>query len=172
MSVGTRAQSWDADTRPAGAKRGLRAWRGAAYAAHVAVGSLHHLRLTVTDLERSRQFYTSMLGFQVAVESPPPGDPSEAEAFRILFGGVVMVRGDLLMGLRPMAPEGDRFDPDRVGLDHLSFSVASRDDLEQAVRLFDSMACPTAPSPACPRSASTCCRSKTPTAFSSSSPHW
>jgi hypothetical protein len=37
-----------------------------------------------------------------------------------------MVRGDLLMGLRPMAPDGDRFDPDRPGLDHLSFSVASR----------------------------------------------
>ena len=110
--------------------------------AHVPVGPLHHLRLTVTDIERSRQFYTSMLGFQVAVESPPPGDPSEAEAFRILFGGVVMVRGDLLMGLRPMAPEGDRFDPDRVGLDHLSFSVASRDDLEQAVRLFDEQGVP------------------------------
>jgi catechol 2,3-dioxygenase-like lactoylglutathione lyase family enzyme len=110
--------------------------------AHVAVGPLHHLRLTVTDIERSRQFYTSMLGFQVAVESPPPGDPSEAEAFRILFGGVVMVRGDLLMGLRPMASHGDRFDPDRVGLDHLSFSVASRDDLEQAVRLFDEQSVP------------------------------
>jgi catechol 2,3-dioxygenase-like lactoylglutathione lyase family enzyme len=41
------------------------------------------------------------------------------------------------MGLRPMAPSGDRFDPDRVGLDHLSFGVASRDDLEQAVALFD-----------------------------------
>jgi catechol 2,3-dioxygenase-like lactoylglutathione lyase family enzyme len=105
--------------------------------AHVPVGPLHHLRITVTDIERSRQFYTSMLGFQVAVESPPPGDPSEAETFRILFGGVVMVRGDLLMGLRPMAPGGDRFDPDRVGLDHLSFSVASREELEQAVRLFD-----------------------------------
>ncbi len=26
---------------------------------------------------------------------------------------------------------------DRVGLDHLSFSVASRDDLDQAARLFD-----------------------------------
>ena len=36
-----------------------------------------------------------------------------------------------------MAPGDDRFDPDRVGLDHLSFSVASREDLEQAVRLFD-----------------------------------
>jgi glyoxylase I family protein len=105
--------------------------------AHIAAGPVHHLRLTVTDIQRSRQFYTSLLDFQVAVESPPPGDPSEAEAFRILFGGIVMVRGDLLMGLRPMAPEGDRFDPDRVGLDHLSFSVASRDDLEQAVRLFD-----------------------------------
>ena len=84
--------------------------------AQIAAGPVHHLRLTVTDIERSRQFYTSLLGFQVAVESPPPGDPSEAEAFRILFGGVVMVRGDLLMGLRPMAPGGDRFDPDRVGL--------------------------------------------------------
>jgi catechol 2,3-dioxygenase-like lactoylglutathione lyase family enzyme len=103
----------------------------------IPAGSIHHLRLTVTDVERSRQFYTSLLGFQVAVESPPPGDPAEAETFRVLFGGVVMIRGDLLMGLRPMAPEGDCFDPDRVGLDHLSFGVAGRDDLEQAAKLFD-----------------------------------
>jgi len=41
------------------------------------------------------------------------------------------------MGLRPAAAAGDRFDPDRVGLDHLSFSVATREDLEEAVRLFD-----------------------------------
>jgi glyoxylase I family protein len=103
----------------------------------VPTGDIHHLRLTVTDIQRSRQFYTGLLGFQVAVESPPPGDPAEAEAARILFGGVVMVRGNLLMGLRPVAPATDRFDPDRVGLDHLSFGVASRDDLEQAARLFD-----------------------------------
>ena len=119
--------------RSAGASRG----RGEHIPGPIAAGPVHHLRLTVTDIRRSRQFYTSLLGFQVAVESPPPGDPSEAEAFRILFGGVVMVRGGLLMGLRPMAPGDDRFDPDRVGLDHLSFSVASREDLEQAVRLFD-----------------------------------
>jgi catechol-2,3-dioxygenase len=36
-----------------------------------------------------------------------------------------------------MAPEADRFDPDRVGLDHLSFGVAAREDLEDAVQLFD-----------------------------------
>ena len=100
-------------------------------------GEIHHLRLTVTDVQRSREFYTSLLGFQVAVESPPPGDPAAEEAFSILFGGVVMIRGNLIMGLRPMAPAGDRFDPDRVGLDHLSFGVPSREDLEQAARLFD-----------------------------------
>jgi glyoxylase I family protein len=98
---------------------------------------IHHLRLTVTDLERSREFYTSVLGFDVAVTSPPPDDPSAAEVFKILFGGIVMIRGNLLMGLRPMAPAGDRFDPDRVGLDHLSFSVASRADLENAIKLLD-----------------------------------
>jgi len=103
----------------------------------IPTGQIHHLRLTVTDLERSRQFYTSLLGFDVAVESPPPDDPTAAETFKILFGGVVMVRGSLLMGLRPMAPTGDRFDPDRVGLDHLSFSVDSRADLERALRLLD-----------------------------------
>jgi hypothetical protein len=48
-----------------------------------------------------------------------------------------MIRGNLLLGLRPMAPSGDRFDPDRVGLDHLSFGVPGRGDLEQAGRLFD-----------------------------------
>jgi glyoxylase I family protein len=108
----------------------------------IPTGDIHHLRLTVTDLDRSRQFYTSLLGFQVAVESPPPDDPSAAEVFKVLFGGVVMIRGNLLMGLRPMAPSGDRFDPDRVGLDHLSFGVASRADLEEAIRLFDEHAVP------------------------------
>ncbi len=108
----------------------------------IPAGGIHHLRLTVTNLERSRQFYTGLLGFEVVVESPPPADPSAAETFKILFGGIVMARGGLLMGLRPMAPPGDRFDPDRVGLDHLSFSVASHDDLEQAMRLLDERGVP------------------------------
>ena len=103
----------------------------------IPTADIHHLRLTVTDLERSRQFYTGLLGFQVAVESPPDDDPSAAEVFKVLFGGIVMIRGNLLMGLRPMAPPGDHFDPDRVGLDHLSFGVSSSDDLKQAILLFD-----------------------------------
>jgi len=108
----------------------------------IPAGGIHHLRLTVTNLERSRQFYTGLLGFEVAVESPPAGDPAAAETFKILFGGIVMARGNLLLGLRPMAPPGDCFDPDRVGLDHLSFSVATHDDLEQAMRLLDERGVP------------------------------
>jgi glyoxylase I family protein len=65
------------------------------------------------------------------------GGQEGAEAFKILFGGVVMTRGNLIMGLRPMVASGDRFDPNRVGFDYLSFSVASREDLEHALRLFD-----------------------------------
>jgi len=102
----------------------------------IPTGDIHHLRITVTDLERSLKFYTSLLGFQVLVESPPPDDPAAAEMFKILFGGVVLVRGNLLLGLRPMAPSGDHFDPDRVGLDHLSFGVPGRADLDDAMRLF------------------------------------
>ena len=31
----------------------------------LSVGPIHHIRMTVTDVERSREFYTSVLGFQV-----------------------------------------------------------------------------------------------------------
>src|ERR1700694_2266520 len=98
----------------------------------LAIGPIHHLRLTVTDIQRSREFYTGLLGFQVAAESPPPDDPAYAATYTILWGGIVMASGHLLLVLRPVAPQGDRFDEDRVGLDHLSFSVASRAELEQA----------------------------------------
>jgi glyoxylase I family protein len=103
----------------------------------IATDGIHHLRLTVTDLDASREFYTGLLGFEVVAESPPADDPSAAEVFKILFGGVVLMRGGLLLGLRPMAPSGDSFDSDRVGLDHLSFTVSGRADLEQAARLLD-----------------------------------
>jgi catechol 2,3-dioxygenase-like lactoylglutathione lyase family enzyme len=106
-------------------------------AAQVPVSGVHHLRLTVTDLARSRAFYTGLLGFDVVAESPPDDDPSAPEVFKVLFGGIVMSRGELIMGLRPVAPADDQFHEDRSGLDHLSFSVPSHDDLAAAVALFD-----------------------------------
>jgi glyoxylase I family protein len=59
----------------------------------------------------------------------------------ILQGGIVLVNGDTLVGLRPVdaarRQAGDRFDPFRCGLDHVSFSAASRAELEAAVQAFE-----------------------------------
>lgn len=117
---------------------------------HMLTGGIHHLRLTVTDLQRSRRFYTTLLGFSVVVESPAQDDPEAAAMYALLFGGIVMARGNLLMGLRPVAPAGDAFSEDRVGLDHLSFDVPGHDDLERAVALFDEHAVPHGPITALP----------------------
>ncbi|RJO79880.1 VOC family protein [Nocardia panacis] len=103
----------------------------------VATAGIHHVRLTVTDIDRSRRFYHDVLGLAIAAESA--GDPGN-EAVRNdpeqLYGGVVFQIGDMLLGLRPVAPAGDRFDSARVGLDHLSFSVDSEAELHSvAARL-------------------------------------
>jgi catechol 2,3-dioxygenase-like lactoylglutathione lyase family enzyme len=37
----------------------------------IVTGAVHHLTLTVTDLKRSQEFYTGLLGFQVAMELSP-----------------------------------------------------------------------------------------------------
>ena len=105
----------------------------------LSLGPVHHLRLTVTDVDRSRAFYTELLGFQIAMDAPPPpDDPHHDLTVEILQGGIVMVNGDTLIGLRPVDADraGDRFDPFRCGLDHLSFGVPDKADLHAAVRAF------------------------------------
>ncbi|WP_232667738.1 VOC family protein [Pseudonocardia sp. TRM90224] len=94
---------------------------------------IHHVRLTVTDLGRSRAFYSDVLGFQIAAESPgDPNDPAVRDDPAQLYGGVVFITNGMLFGLRPVASGDDRFVSERVGLDHLSFTVASRDALVDA----------------------------------------
>jgi len=56
-------------------------------AGQIDCGSIHHLRLTVTDIERSREFYTSLLGFNVAAEAPASDDPMSDPAYPVLWGG-------------------------------------------------------------------------------------
>ncbi|MBF6219359.1 VOC family protein [Nocardia abscessus] len=93
----------------------------------------HHIRLTVTDIARSRAFYQDVLGFPIAAESPgSPDDPAVRTDPMRLFGGVVFQANGMLLGLRPVAAATDRFDSERVGLDHLSFAVPARDDLVAA----------------------------------------
>jgi glyoxylase I family protein len=93
----------------------------------ITTGAVHHVALTVSDVTRSAEFYTQLLGFQKLMDLGP----------RILLGN-----GSLIIGLTPppdpsQAIQEDRFNENRLGLDHLSFSVASRSDLLDAVRLLD-----------------------------------
>src|SRR4051794_21265633 len=110
------------------------------------VGTPHHVRLTVTDVARSQAFYTEVFGFEVAMPGPPPEDPGGLVA-DALQGGVVMINAGVLIGLRQVDPDhaDDRFDPFRVGLDHLSFAVGSRADLDAALQRYDELGIPHGP---------------------------
>jgi glyoxylase I family protein len=91
-----------------------------------------HVRLTVTDIERSKSFYDQVFGWTVAMdESANVGDPDVRNSPERIFGGVIyLTPSGTLFGLRPAS--SDSFDPNRTGLDHLSFTVESRADLEEA----------------------------------------
>lgn len=105
----------------------------------IAATGYAHVRLTVTDIVRSRAFYDDVFGFPVAYELPPDADDATRAALGFLFGGVIYQVGGGLFGLRPVAPIGDRFDEDRVGLDHLSFTLAGRADIEAAATALDEL---------------------------------
>ncbi len=88
----------------------------------------HHLTLTVTDINRAREFYLGVLGLSVVAEISPTWFVAGNDH---MFIGVT----------EPTNPEkaidNDRFSENRVGLDHLSFAVDSRQELERAQRLFE-----------------------------------
>lgn len=96
-----------------------------------------HVRLTVTDIGRSREFYESVFGWPVALEVPDDADDATREQLSFLFGGVIYDIGDALIGLRPVAD--DSFDEDRVGLDHLCLRVASKSELDSAASHLDDL---------------------------------
>ncbi len=82
------------------------------------VRGLDHIALRVTNLARSKAFYIQTLGFEVAVDIPT----------------LVLVTGyGIQLGMRGDEDQtlpGDRFDPYRVGLDHLALAVPDRGTLD------------------------------------------
>jgi glyoxylase I family protein len=99
-----------------------------------------HVRLTVTDIDRSRAFYEQLFGMPVALELPEGADEATREQLSYLFGGVIYrVGAAALFGLRPAAVAGDRFDENRVGLDHLAFQVEGLAELEDIARSLDEL---------------------------------
>lgn len=99
--------------------------------------SIAHVRLTVTDIERSRQFYESVFGWAVLVDVPDNADEATRNRLGFLYGGVIYDMGGGLLGLRPVSQ--DRFDENRTGLDHIAFRVGSKDELEEAATHLDEL---------------------------------
>lgn len=86
---------------------------------------LSHLGLRVTNLARAKRFYVDILGCQVVRETD----------------GVVLLNAyGLLIGLQgedAYSSGDDRFDPFRVGLDHLALAVTDASVLEDLRRELD-----------------------------------
>ena len=86
---------------------------------------LGHIALRVTDLARAKQFYSEILGFPVMME----------------FADIVLVNaGGVLLGMRGGNPEtapDDRFNPMRVGIDHLALAVSDPAALEGLQKQLD-----------------------------------
>jgi catechol 2,3-dioxygenase-like lactoylglutathione lyase family enzyme len=86
---------------------------------------VHHFVLRVSDLRRSKQFYTETLGFPVLMEQPDL---------------VLFLAGGTAFGLRGPTEQmraGDRFDPYRVGVDHIALACTEDTELE---RVADALA--------------------------------
>ncbi|TAM88499.1 MAG: VOC family protein [Jatrophihabitans sp.] len=89
----------------------------------VGFGAVSHLDLSVSDVERSADWYGRVLGLR--------------RISRADLGNRVMIvlRHDetgLVIGLNQHAdPTAERFDEHRPGLDHVGFAVSSRSDLDE-----------------------------------------
>lgn len=95
---------------------------------------INHVRLTVTDVVRSKAFYDRVFEWPVAIDaSTGAADPAVKNSPEQVFGGTVyQTPQGMLFGLRPAGE--DAFDSTRTGLDNISFSADTRVDLESAQR--------------------------------------
>jgi glyoxylase I family protein len=87
-----------------------------------AISGAHHVAFTVTDLERSATWYGELFGME-----PLLGGDGDDVSYVVL----AHPPSGWLVGLRRYHDRPhDGFDEFRTGLDHLAFTVSSRDELE------------------------------------------
>jgi glyoxylase I family protein len=93
--------------------------------------TLHHIAITVTDLDASIAWYEQVFGITFQMEVPHPGGTGKILADderRLVFA---LHRHD--------ANEGETFTETRTGLDHVGLGVPSRADLEVWQAHLDSL---------------------------------
>lgn len=83
---------------------------------------VHHIAIRVTDLPRSKAFYIDQLGFKAVLDTPD---------LLIFFAGTTAIA---LKGPEGKVAANDRFNPFRVGLDHIALGCDDREELERVAR--------------------------------------
>ncbi|HVL99214.1 MAG TPA: VOC family protein [Egibacteraceae bacterium] len=96
-----------------------------------AITGVHHLSLTVSDLPRSVDWYTEVLGF--AVHSEVEEATFRRTRLRHPASGVVVTL------TRHDGGAAEAFDERRTGLDHVAFQVATLDEVDAVKRRFEEL---------------------------------
>jgi glyoxylase I family protein len=83
---------------------------------------IHHLAMTVTDVERSAAWYSELLDMVTVI-----GEDTDDVRYRVL----AHPDSGMVIGLRqyPVTGSGDAFNEMRTGMDHVSIGVESADEL-------------------------------------------
>jgi catechol 2,3-dioxygenase-like lactoylglutathione lyase family enzyme len=94
-----------------------------------AVTGFHHLALTVRDLDASASWYEGLFDLDPVMDEP--GDERRASVYRLR-------NTDVMLGLTEhRSNDGSMFRPDRTGLDHVAFSVGTREDVDAWAERLD-----------------------------------
>jgi glyoxylase I family protein len=94
--------------------------------------ALAHVAVTVSDLERSTQWYSALFGSEPVLD-----EDEEGGAFHHT---VYALGGGQLFGLHTHTQPGSgSFDETSVGLDHVSFACSGRGELQQWADHLDSL---------------------------------
>ena len=92
-----------------------------------------HIDLTVADAEKSAAWWQEVLGFSLIARTD--GESFETWSLEHPAGVVVSV-------MTHHETPSEAFDERRIGLDHLSFEVLDRDEIERWVKHLDAMGVP------------------------------
>ena len=92
--------------------------------------AITHVAVTVTDLGRSRQWYSALFGAEPVLDEDT-----------VSFHHVVWLLGSTLFGIHqhPSPSSSEPFDELRPGLDHVAFGCANRAELEECEAKLNSL---------------------------------
>ncbi|WP_029113698.1 VOC family protein [Mycobacterium sp. URHB0044] len=100
------------------------------------IAGIHHISITVTDLEASVGWYERLLGANRVPTAFPHYECEDTGYAELL----IEPRSGVVIGLHTnTGNDGRQFDEARTGLDHVAFNVATRDELEAWTTRLDQL---------------------------------